>query len=427
MSPRPSPSQKPGTHSILVVDDEEIVLVALRDTLRREGYQVSTCPHALEALTLLNQQQFAVIISDQQMPLISGLEFLTQVKEIQPDATRILITAVLSLSTVIDAINKGEIYRFVVKPWLREELLATVRNAVQRYDLLRANSELQASTLAMNERLVKLNEALEEQMSRVAEQNQQLEKLNAALGKNLRRSIELSLKLMETFHPTLGSQGRRVLQLCRTMADGLGLNAEQRQILEISALLHDIGLVGISRPLIKRWEQAPETLDDPERALLEQHPVLGQELVTFVHHLEAVGTTIRAHHERFDGRGFPDRLAGQAIPWLARLLSVAIAYAQSNHDSQTTAAHIEKEKGKAFDPEAVEVFMRFLPRAVVPRKLREVLLSELEPGMVLAREIYAANGILLIPEGEKLSKTYIEKIHHHHRIVPLPASLLVYC
>ena len=87
------------------------------------------------------------------MPLISGLEFLTQVREIQPNATRILITAVLSLSTVIDAINKGEIYRFVVKPWLREELLATVRTAVQRFELISNNARLQADTQAMNARL----------------------------------------------------------------------------------------------------------------------------------------------------------------------------------------------------------------------------------------------------------------------------------
>src|SRR5205085_1267639 len=137
-------------HQILVVDDEEIVLVALHDTLEHEGYNVVTCPSAVEALALLKEQAFSVIISDQQMPMITGLEFLAQVKQIQPDATRILITAVLSLSTVIDAINKGEIYRFVVKPWLREDLLATVRNAVQRYELICKNLVLQATTRAMN-------------------------------------------------------------------------------------------------------------------------------------------------------------------------------------------------------------------------------------------------------------------------------------
>src|SRR5690606_25713613 len=103
-------------HRILVVDDEEIVLVALRETLRREGYQVDTTTDALQALDMVRKEQYAVIITDQMMPVLSGLEFLAQVKQVQPDATRILITAVLSLSTVIDAINKGEIYRFIVKP-----------------------------------------------------------------------------------------------------------------------------------------------------------------------------------------------------------------------------------------------------------------------------------------------------------------------
>src|SRR5271156_7246598 len=140
-------------HPILIVDDEEIVLVALRDTLLREGYKVVASPHAIHALSVLKEQPFSVVITDQQMPMVTGLEFLAQVREIQPDATRILITAVLSLSTVIDAINKGEIYRFIVKPWLREELLATVKNAVHRYDLICANSRLHAETLAMNARL----------------------------------------------------------------------------------------------------------------------------------------------------------------------------------------------------------------------------------------------------------------------------------
>src|ERR1051326_7560052 len=147
-------------HPILIVDDEEIVLVALRDTLLREGYKVVASPHAVHALSILRQQQFCGVITDQQMPMVTGLEFLAQVKEIQPDATRILITAVLSLSTVIDAINKGEIYRFIVKPWLREELLATVKNAVQRYELICSHAQLHATTLAMNEKLTQLNQQL---------------------------------------------------------------------------------------------------------------------------------------------------------------------------------------------------------------------------------------------------------------------------
>src|ERR1700722_16463318 len=155
MLPETNMVKKEPSHPILLVDDEEIVLVALRDTLVREGYQVVASPHAVHALSILKEQTFSVVITDQQMPMVTGLEFLAQVKQIQPDATRILITAVLSLGTVIDAINKGEIYRFVVKPWLREELLATVKNAVQRFELLNSHNRLHAETQAMNAQLAR--------------------------------------------------------------------------------------------------------------------------------------------------------------------------------------------------------------------------------------------------------------------------------
>src|SRR5580692_5327163 len=185
---------KESGHPILIVDDEEIVLVALRDTLTREGYSVIASPHAVHALSILKENQFSVVITDQQMPMVTGLEFLAQVKQVQPDATRILITAVLSLGTVIDAINKGEIYRFIVKPWLREELLATVKNAVQRYELIGHNARLHAETLAMNEKLTQLNLTLEAQVAMVADQNRQLADLAAAQEENLRSSVQLCVQ-----------------------------------------------------------------------------------------------------------------------------------------------------------------------------------------------------------------------------------------
>lgn len=135
-SPLAAASRRP----ILIVDDEEIVLVALRDTLLREGYEVVSSPHAVHALSVLQEQEFSVIITDQQMPMVTGLEFLSQVRQIQPDASRILITAVLNISTLIDAINKAEIYRFIVKPWSREDLLAAVKSAVERYETISNNA-----------------------------------------------------------------------------------------------------------------------------------------------------------------------------------------------------------------------------------------------------------------------------------------------
>ncbi len=412
---------------ILIVDDEEIVLVALRDTLLREGYRVVASPHAIHALSVLKEEQFSVVITDQQMPMVSGLEFLAQVREVQPDATRILITAVLSLSTVIDAINKGEIYRFIVKPWLREELLATVKNAVQRHDLISKNARLQAETQAMNAQLTELNRALEEWVARVAEQNAQLQEFARSQEENLRRSVDLCVQTMRTFYPTLGNQAKRVAALCAAMAAGSDLTADQKQTLEISSHVYDIGLVGVQRLLIKKWQDAPDSLSDAEWAVIHQHPVLGQELARFVHHLTAVGPTIRGHHERFDGTGYPDHLRGENIPWLARLLAVAVAHAESSLEPKLATEMISQGSGSAFDPDAVRIFLRSVPKAVVPGKQRAVRLGELRPGMVLAEGIYSENGMLLIPDGQRLTATYIDKLLNYDRINPISQSLLVYC
>ncbi len=423
------PADPNGSKSqrILIVDDEEIVLVALYETLRREHYEVVTTSDPATALAELKKKEFSVIITDQRMPALTGLELLAQARRIQPNATRILITAVLSLDTVIDAINKGEIYRFVVKPWLREELLVTVKNAVQRYDLIRQNAHLQATTQAMNGQLVDLNRALEQQVKLVALQNEKLVDMNRALEQNLLRSMELCLHTMQTFYPTLGNQARRVAQLCRPMAEAANLLVEDRRILESAALLHDIGLVGVPRHLIRKWEDDPRSLDEAERAVIEQHPILSQELSAFGDSMEAVGVVIRAHHERFDGTGYPDQLSGENIPWLARLLSVAVAFASSKLNREDAAEEIKIQSGSAFDPEAVRAFLKALPLAPLLRKEREVMLADLRPGMVLARGIYTANGLLLVPEGQQLNATYIEKLLNHNRIQPITQSLVVYC
>ena len=410
---------RPELKRVLIIDDEAVVLAALSKTLQLEGYEVSAVEDPLEAIQLVQTTPFSVILSDQQMPALSGLEFLSQAKEIQPNATRILITAVLSLNTVIDAINRGEVYRFIVKPWLREELLVTIKNASMRYELICRNAELHAQTTSMNQQLAA-------QLAQLDAQNQQLQQLNQTLHKNLDRSIQLCLKTMETFYPVLGQNARRVFAICHAMADSLRLPDDQRRVLEIGSRLCDIGLVGVPRELIRKWQETPDILSEDERAVVELHPALGEELVAFVADLEAVGPTIRAHHERYDGQGYPDKLSGDQIPWLARLLAVAVAYADHPSNESAALESIKTGSGQAFDPDAVRAFLRCLPAAKLPRSQRSVLLSELQPGMVVAQGIYTAYGILLIPDGQTLAEPHINLLRNHSRISPITQSLLVY-
>lgn len=151
--------------AILIVEDEPMVLATLKATLEREKFRVWASPSPIKALELLKDHDFAVIISDQRMPEMLGLDFLVQCRRLRPNGSRILLTAVLNLSTVIDAINRGEIYRFIGKPWLREELVATVRDGVQRHELLVHNEALQAEALRLNSQLLDANRALEAKVS----------------------------------------------------------------------------------------------------------------------------------------------------------------------------------------------------------------------------------------------------------------------
>ena len=416
-----------STDPILVVDDEKIFLSALRLTLQRAGYEAVACSSPLAALEELEKRKFSVIISDQLMPELSGLELLGKARLIQPVATRILATAVLNLDTVIAAINKGEIFRFIIKPWLHEEFIATLQNGIQRYQLICQNAHLQSATQDMNAQLVELNRSLEQQVQLTAQQNKQLGELNTALETNLRRSIELCVHTMQTFYPSLGNQARRVTELCRAMGQLAKLPPDDQRILESAALLHDIGLVGIPRHIIRRWQENPNSLAEPERTLIEQHPILGQELATFVSHLDKVGQIIRAHHERIDGHGYPDQLMGENIPWLARLLAVPVAFAACRLNDLDAIDRIKSGIDTAFDRDAVRIFLHAQDIATVPRRERQVTLSELRPGMVLAKGIFTPNGLLLVPEGQRLNATYIEKVLNYNRVQPLVLTLTVYC
>jgi response regulator RpfG family c-di-GMP phosphodiesterase len=412
---------------ILVVDDEKTLLSALLQILKHAGFEVVGFDSPLDALAELQRRKFSVIISDQCMPGLTGLELLAKARQLQPFATRILTTGVLNLDTIVAAINTGEIFRFIIKPWLHEEFIATLQNAVQRHELICQNAHLQNATQTMNHQLVELNRSLEQQLQLTAQQNHKLGELNTALETNLRRSIELCVQTMQTYYPSLGNQASRVAELARAMGEVAKLSPEEQRVLETAALLHDIGLVGVPRSIIRRWQENPDKLGEAERVLVEQHPILGQELAAFVSSLDQVGKIIRAHHERVDGLGYPDRLQGENIPWLARLLAVPVAFAACRAEEDVALEIIKDGRDTAFDREALKIFLHAQSIAIVPRRERQIILGELRPGMILAKGIYSPTGLLLVPEGRQLNATYIEKVLNYNRIQPLVQTLTVYC
>lgn len=413
-------------HEILVLDDDEIILVALQETLRMDHYHVTTTASAFEALELLRQRPFGVIISDQRMAEMSGLEFLAEAKLIQPNASRILITGVLTLKTVIDAINTGEIFRFIAKPWLREELLATINNAMQRYDLLLKNEKLRDNTLRLNAQLAEANADLQHQLREVREKSAALDAANQSLRQNFDHSLKLLHTIITAYDPRLGEETQSTVDLLEQMAETGELDVDTRRRLLASGWLHHLGLINLPRELIRKSRRVEEVLSEDEERLIRSHPVYGQTLADNIDPTGVIGLIIRAQHERWDGKGFPDGLAGENIRVEARHLAVASYFVESDLSREAAIEAILAESGKAFYPESVRLFLKATRMVRLPRKVRDVLLSELEPGMVLAKGIYSPNGLLLIPESETLTEKTLRKIHGHNLSDSINQRLLVY-
>jgi response regulator RpfG family c-di-GMP phosphodiesterase len=419
----PTPGAPP---SILIVDDEPVVLAALKETLERQGFSTVACNSPLKALTILAERDFAVIISDQRMPGMLGLDFLIECRRIRPNASRILITAVLALDTIVDAINKGEIFRFVAKPWLREELIATVRNAVQRHELVTHNTELQRETAALNAQLTSANATLAAQVADLEQQRQRLDTANHELAANYDHSLELCRRILTAYDPVLGGQTKALVEFAEQMSATDEFNETERHALRAAARLCDLGLIGMPREMLRAFRSNPDHLSEHERGMLHNHPVYSQTLAALVDSRVETGEIIRAHHERYDGHGYPDGLAGEGISWPARCLAVAVGFVESGLPKAAALEAVLARSGSAYDPEAVRLFLKVSHLVQLPRQVREILLHELEPGMVLANGIYSPHGLLLIGEGQALSPGTILKIRNHNQVTPISQRLLVY-
>ena len=172
MNALPAIAQEPKRTAapVLVVDDDPVILDALCAQLACDGWEVIACTTPSDALAALRSRTFATILTDQNMPEMKGLEFLTRAREIQPAATRLLITGILSTGTLVEAINHGEIYRFLSKPWTRAELLVSIRNAVQRYEMTIAHEQLHQEIDVLRAKLAATQAELQRVRSSIVEE-----------------------------------------------------------------------------------------------------------------------------------------------------------------------------------------------------------------------------------------------------------------
>lgn len=412
---------------ILVVDDEALVLMALRETLESAGFTVDTCNNPREALEKLRtSEEYPTVISDQRMPEMTGLEFLQEVRRLYPLTARILITGVLRLNTVVDAINQGEIFRFLAKPWLREELIATVENAHQHYLLQRRNTHLQAELEQVNDALSASNRELAGQLDRLNAAHKNLDQEHITLSQNFDRSLTAWGKMLESYMPSLAGETSQIVELCDRIIEQTPMSAREARILKVSARLKNIGYLHVARDIIEKHRRDPANTTAEERDAYQKAPVFGESLAYFVDELNDVGQTIRAQYERFDGTGYPDGLAGENISLPASILAVATAFVESPHSHSRAIESIVEQSGSAYSPAAVEAFLKVEKVARIPQGTMETPIKDLEPGMGLARNLLSPSGVLLFPEGTLLDAHSIERLKRYHVAKQLPDRILVH-
>jgi len=201
-------------HTILCVDDEQNILHSLKRLLRKEGYRLLTATSGAEGLKILKENDIHLVVSDQRMPEMSGTEFLAQVKENYPDIIRIVLTGYTEVDAITESINKGHIYKFILKPWNDQNLKLDIKQGLEQYDLMRSNIKLNETVLQQNEELKRVNDNLE---GLVQKRTMELEIQNQAL--------ELSHAILEDLPiPIIGISSEMMIVLINSKAQTLSFN-----------------------------------------------------------------------------------------------------------------------------------------------------------------------------------------------------------
>ena len=409
-----------ATYRILCIDDEPNILASLVRVFRPHGYVVTTATSGDEALAMLEREPVDIVISDMRMPGMDGTAVLEQVRARWPDTVRLLLTGHSDIDATIGAINRGEIHRYIGKPWNEAELLLIVRQALERKSLEGHKRRLEALARKQNGELKALNATLEQKVAlRTAELQDAVGALavsNDKLKANFLTSLKVFSTLIEMREAESAGHSRRVTDMVRKIGERMGIDAADAQDLLLAGLLHDIGKIGLSDATLRL---ARDASDGDVPLAFYKYPLRSEQALTPLEGLRGAAAIIRAHRERFDGRGYPEGLAGTAIPLGARILAVAKDYdaAQigtlSRHRMPAEAARgrIAQGRGTLYDPEVVDVLLGVLDAADAPAPLdMRIEVSDLVAGMVLSRDLVTLDGILLLTADRVLDESVVQRI-----------------
>ena len=302
--------------TILFVDDEDSILRSIKRLFALHDFDILTATSGKQALEIIKKKTISVLVSDQRMPNMLGSELVATVKEISPQTIRMILTGYADLDSILGAINKGEIFRFVLKPWNNEELIGHVTDALNAYNKSRDQVE------------------------------------NVILG--LAQTIELK-------DPYTKGHCQRVARYAVALAEQYGL--EESLICDIrhGAWLHDCGKIAVHEDILN----FPGSVSEAHREEIRKHPENGVKVAQEASLSQQIQNIILCHHERVDGTGYPNGLSRAEIPIEAKIVAVADVYDAIATDRPYRKACDETQirkilaelRGSALDEQLVDLFI----------------------------------------------------------------------
>jgi len=328
---------------ILIVDDEVEITEILADLLS-EDYECRRAASAEQALTLLREHQFQLVISDITMPGMSGLEMIPHAKELSPETVVVMISGMQTVESAIGALRLGA-FDYLMKPFDLRQVEAVVKRALEHYDLVVAKQRYENH----------LEELVEQ---RTAELDRALNSLEGAY----RSTLKALTAALETRDSETHGHSERVVSYSLRLGREYGLNSEQMKALEFGSLLHDIGKIGVPDSILRK----PAKLTEEEWVRMREHPLHGQQILRGIEFLQGAARVVAQHHEKWDGSGYPLGLHGEDIDLCARIFSVADAFDAMTSDRvyrkgksyEAAAQELDVWAGRQFDPKVVEAFHR---------------------------------------------------------------------
>ncbi len=361
---------------ILFVDDEPNVLAGYERQLRKQFDVVTMQSGEAGLQAMMVSGPYAVVVSDFRMPNMDGIQFLSHVKEISPDTVRMILTGYADVQTAIEAVNEGNVFRFLTKPCPPDSLAKAIMAGIEQYRLVNAEREL--------------------------------------LEQTLKGTIQILTELLGLVNPEAFGRCSRIQKRARSVALRMGLSDVWQY--ETAAMLSQIGGVVVPEKILKRLYKG-EKLSDEESQLFEMHPMVGSDLVAKIPRMEQIAQMIGYQEKRFDGRGTPrDTLHGEEIPLGARILKVVLDFdiLEAKGVSREKALKDLKERVGWYDPGILDVLEEIL-QVTGTEQIKLVKVKDLEIDMVLTEDIVSESGTLFISKGLEMNNLILTGLKNFSR------------